>query len=41
MQEPYTLYVVTSRGAGQAERSVERRFRDVVALSEALQVSRL
>ncbi|KXZ50050.1 hypothetical protein GPECTOR_18g30 [Gonium pectorale] len=37
LTEPYVLYRVTSRGAGQPEASVERRFRDVVALGEALQ----
>ncbi|GFR48715.1 hypothetical protein Agub_g10672 [Astrephomene gubernaculifera] len=36
LSEPYIVYVVTFRGACSSETSVERRFRDVVALGELL-----
>ncbi|KAG2487039.1 hypothetical protein HYH03_014285 [Edaphochlamys debaryana] len=37
LSDPYTVFSVTSRGAGAAEATVDRRFRDVVALAEVLQ----
>ncbi|GLI65040.1 hypothetical protein VaNZ11_008453 [Volvox africanus] len=37
LSEPYTLYCITSRSVIVPETTVERRFRDVVALAELLQ----
>ncbi|GIL78419.1 hypothetical protein Vretifemale_7883, partial [Volvox reticuliferus] len=37
ISEPYTLYCITSRSVVSPETTVERRFRDVVALAELLQ----
>ncbi|EFJ42090.1 hypothetical protein VOLCADRAFT_119517, partial [Volvox carteri f. nagariensis] len=39
LSEPYIMYRITSRSAVSPETTVERRFRDVVALAELLQSS--
>lgn len=40
VSDPYIVYSVTSGSPGRSALTVQRRFRDVVALGEALQVSR-